>query len=101
MSALSAPSDVDTQVWTDWKALRKAKKAAVTATAVSGIRKEAKAAGMTLEAALRLCCERGWAGFKAEWVTAPRAAGSIEDRNKAAAEEMKRMLDDQERTIDG
>jgi uncharacterized protein YdaU (DUF1376 family) len=101
-SALTAPSDVDPQVWADWKALRKAKKAAVTATAVAGIRKQAKAAGMTLEAALGLCCERGWAGFKAEWVAAPRAAGgSIEDRNRAAAEAMKRMLDDQERTING
>ncbi len=101
-SALTAPSDVDPQVWEDWKALRKAKKAAVTATAVAGIRKEAKAAGMTLEAALRLCCERGWAGFKAEWVAGTRpAAGSIEERNRAAAEAMKRMLDEQEKTIDG
>lgn len=101
-SALTAPSDVDPQVWDDWKALRKAKKAAVTATAVAGIRKQAKLAGMTLEAALRLCCERGWAGFKAEWVAVHKAAGgSIEDRNKAAAEAMKRMIDDQERTISG
>lgn len=102
-SALGAPSDVDPQVWNDWRAMRRAKKAAVTATAIAGIRKEAAAAGMTLEAVMRLCCERGWAGFKAEWVSVPRAAGgqSIEERNRAAAEAMKRMLDDQEKTING
>ena len=40
----------------------------MTARAVEGIAKEAMKAGMTLEAALRECCARGWAGFKAEWV---------------------------------
>lgn len=57
------------QVVADFRALRKAKKAAITATAVEGIRREAAKAGMTLEAALELCCLRGWTGFKAEWVT--------------------------------
>lgn len=31
--------------------------------------REAEKAGLTLEGALRICCERGWRGFKAEWIT--------------------------------
>jgi len=92
----SAPRDVDPQVWDDWKALRKAKRAAVTATAVAGIRNEAEKAGMTLEAALRLSCERGWAGFKAEWVS--KAAGG-RSKYEEQAERVIRMMDKE--VIDG
>lgn len=57
------------EVVRDFKALRKIKKAAITETAVDGIKREADKAGVTFEAALRICCERGWAGFKAGWLT--------------------------------
>ncbi|MDE2106866.1 MAG: hypothetical protein KGL39_57150, partial [Patescibacteria group bacterium] len=66
--------DVPEQVVRDFKAIRRTKKAAITPTAMAGIVREAEKAGMTLAAALAVCCERGWAGFKAEWVT--RDAGS-------------------------
>ncbi len=59
---------VDAQVVADFKALRTRKRAPITATAMSDIAKQASIAGMTLEAAMRVCCSRGWAGFKAEWV---------------------------------
>lgn len=62
------PAIADRQLVSDWKALRKSKKAAVTKTAIEGIEREAANAGLSLEAALRICCERGWAGFKAEWL---------------------------------
>lgn len=62
-------SDIDPQVAKDFKALRKAKKAAITTTALAGIKREAEKAGLTFEAALKTCCERGWVGFKAEWIT--------------------------------
>ena len=48
--------------------LRKAKKAPITQTAMNGIRVQAQKAGLTFDAALRICCERGWTGFKAEWL---------------------------------
>lgn len=70
-SAPAAPDlfpDVDQAVVADFKRLRTSKRAPITATAVDGIRREAAKAGVTLEAALRTCCERGWTGFKAEWV---------------------------------
>lgn len=64
----SRPDDVDEQVWVDFQTLRKAKKAPVTPTVVERIREEARKAGFTLEAALRICCARGWQGFNAEWI---------------------------------
>ncbi len=60
---------VDPQVARDFTAMRTAKRAKVTATAIAGIRREAESAGLTLESALRICCERGWQGFKADWMT--------------------------------
>jgi hypothetical protein len=59
---------IDPLVVNDFKALRKAKKAPITETAVRGIRREAEKAGWSFEDALKACCERGWTGFKAEWV---------------------------------
>ena len=61
------PDGVSEQTWEDFNRLRAAKKAPVTERAIDGIAKEAMKAGMTLEAALRECCARGWTGFKAEW----------------------------------
>jgi len=66
--------NVDPQVVQDFKAHRHAKKAPITATALAGIEREAQAAGITLQDALVLCCNRGWVGFKSEWVTQPRAS---------------------------
>ena len=67
-TSLDLPEGVSEQTWDDFKRLRAAKKSPVTARAIEGIAKEAMKAGMTLESALRECCARGWAGFKAEWV---------------------------------
>ena len=73
----------------DWIKLRKTKKAEVTKTAIDGIASEAGKAGLSLDDALRECCSRGWAGFKADWMLRDGAsargspAASIESRNKA------------------
>lgn len=61
------PDDVKEQVWEDFNQIRKAKHAPLTETALNGIRREAEKAGISLEAALQTCCERGWQGFKADW----------------------------------
>lgn len=82
MSALSLIPDVDASVARDWIALRRSKKAPVSETAVAGIRKEAAKAGMPLDAALRLCCERGWTGFKSEWLI-QKSPDSWADRRDA------------------
>ena len=64
----ATPDGVSDSVWQDFVTLRKSKKAAITETAIKGIMREANSANITLEAALIVCCERGWIGFKAEWM---------------------------------
>ena len=65
---LKKPDDVQNeQTWNDFIRLRNAKHAPLTETALNGIRREAEKAGISLEAALQTCCERGWQGFKADW----------------------------------
>ena len=59
------PDSVEDQIWKDYLSTRKAK---VTVTAIQGIEREARKAGVTLNEALRICAERGWRGFKADWV---------------------------------
>lgn len=52
----------------DWLHIRKAKKSAVTETAIKGLVRESELAGISINDALAMCCERGWSGFKSEWI---------------------------------
>jgi uncharacterized protein YdaU (DUF1376 family) len=65
---VACPSDVGLQEWTDWLALRKAKKAPVTETVVKSARKEAEKAGISLNAFLTIWCARGSQGLEASWL---------------------------------
>ena len=62
------PNGVSEQVWDDFLALRKAKRAPLSATALASIAKEAEKAAMHIEEALTECVTRGWQSFKAEWI---------------------------------
>ena len=62
------PDDVEPQVWADWLALRKAKKAPASETVISQARSEAVKAGLTLAEFLRVWCIRGSQGLMAEWL---------------------------------
>jgi hypothetical protein len=64
----TTPDGVTDDVWRDFVKLRNAKKSPITQTALRGIEREAQKAGIDLQQALEVCCERGWAGFKAEWM---------------------------------
>jgi uncharacterized protein YdaU (DUF1376 family) len=60
---------IPTELLNDYLKLRKAKKLGeLTETAFKGIEREALKAGISAEQAIRICCERGWGGFKAEWL---------------------------------
>jgi hypothetical protein len=72
------PDDVSAGCWEDFLAHRKSKRAIVTERVVQRIRTEADLAGYTLEEALNECVDRGWQGFKAEWV-APKKPAKKED----------------------
>lgn len=66
-SALLASLDISETLACDFIKLRSVKKAPITKTAMDGIEREAKKAGISFEDAIKVCCERGWAGFKADW----------------------------------
>lgn len=66
--AIAKPDDVADQTWTDWLALRKAKRAPVTETVIKGARDESEKAGMTLDAFLQVWCARGSQGLQADWI---------------------------------
>jgi hypothetical protein len=52
----------------DFLQVRKAKRAGtLTETAFKGIIREAGIAGISTEDAVRICCERNWVSFKANW----------------------------------
>lgn len=63
------PDDVSEQTWADFLELRKSKRAPLTATALAGIAREADKAGMSLQDAIALCCERGWQSINARWIS--------------------------------
>lgn len=65
----SRPDDVEPQTWGDWLVLRRAKKAPVSETVISGARAEAAKAGMPLDAFLRVWCTRGSQGLQADWLS--------------------------------
>lgn len=67
-NSLSKPDDVSQQTWDDFLAIRKAKRAPLTETALNRIRIEAEKAGISLETALATSCARGWQSFKASWI---------------------------------
>ena len=67
-TSVATPEGVSLSVWNDFVALRKAKKAAVTNTAIAGLLRDAHKANMSLEQVMSTCCERGWVGFKADWL---------------------------------
>ena len=79
-NSIIRPSDVSEEIWLDWLKHRKLKKASVTKTALNNIINEAKKAGYSLEQALSECCQRGWIGFKADWVLKESGRGQPEKK---------------------
>lgn len=60
-------SGVDKQIAEEYLQVRKAKRATNTLTAFKGLEREAKKANISLNDAIRICVERSWQGFKADW----------------------------------
>jgi len=74
---VACPPDVSQQVWGDWVALRKSKKAPITQTVLNGAIAEAKILGWPLEKFLAEWCSRGSQGLKAEWIVKPNPADKV------------------------
>jgi hypothetical protein len=76
--ALERPSSVTEEAWQDWMRIRKAKYLPLTATAWKKIVGEIKLSGLTPQQAIELCCENGWAGFKASWLNKDRPVSGFQ-----------------------
>lgn len=101
-NVVKKPVDVSQEVWDSFSAIRKAKRAPISQIAIDGISREADKAGVTLEQALTVCCERGWQSFKAEYV---KQSAQINGRPLTAAEnyvaQKNAMRGNDERTVNG
>ena len=91
------PEGISEPLWNDFKMLRKSKKAPITETAMNGIKKQAGLAGITFKEALEICCQNGWAGFKAEWIN--KTKGNLNGQSKH--ERAQAALDRAEAIING
>jgi hypothetical protein len=76
-TSVACPPDVSQQIWGDWVALRKSKKAPITQTVLNGAIAEAKILGWPLEKFLAEWCSRGSQGLKAEWIVKPNPADKV------------------------
>ena len=76
-TSVACPPDVSQQIWSDWVALRKSKKAPITQTVLNGAVSEAKILGWPLEKFLAEWCSRGSQGLKAEWIVKPNPADKV------------------------
>jgi hypothetical protein len=65
---VTRPEFVNEQIWNDWLVIRKKKDAPLTQTAWELFTNQVNKAGWTLEDAIKECCLRTWASFKADWV---------------------------------
>lgn len=91
-TAPPCPDGVAPQVWADWLALRRAKRAPITQTVLDGAVREAGKAGIPLDAFLREWVERGSTGLRAEWLQqgarrGPVSVESFREREQRAARE--------------
>lgn len=65
---LASEHGVDKQVAADWLTVRKAKKSPLTQTALDNLITEFATAGLSTADGVRMCVERGWVGFKPDWL---------------------------------
>ena len=71
-------SDVPIELVYDWLKVRRAKKAPLTKTAISGMRKQAEKAGVSMTRAVEVSTELNWQAFRADWYAdrQPKVNGS-------------------------
>lgn len=80
----------------DWLAVRKAKRASNTSTAMNSVRSEAAKAGITLAEAVKISAENSWAGFKASWLAQAKmtASGKPYSKQEAIEEGNRRVVEE-------
>lgn len=84
--ALLISHGVSESIAKDWLQIRAKKKQPLTETALKATIREAGQVGYTLEQAVTLCCERSWAGFRAEYLLNSQSSSQAPPANAEAAE---------------
>jgi 5-methylcytosine-specific restriction endonuclease McrA len=95
---------VSKKIASDWLKIRKAKKQVLTETALDGVVLEANKAGLSMDAAIKKCCENSWAGFKASWLTNDGKPNQFQTKNERIAENNSKAIAEfvgEEKTIEG
>ena len=67
-NTLARPNDISEELWSEFKELRKQKKALITQRVINSIREEATKANLSLSQAIEMMLVRNWISFKAEWI---------------------------------
>ena len=91
-AAPACPSDVPPQVFADWVALRKAKRAPVTQTTLDGAVAEAERAALSLAEFLRIWCTRGSQWLQADWLKPDEIRAARHAEPKWRREQRERVL---------
>lgn len=88
------PDDVAEQVWADWLALRRAKRAPVSDTTVAEARREADKAHLPLQRFLEIWVGRGSQGLQADWLKPHelRSAGGETAYQRSSRERMQQVV---------
>jgi len=78
------------ELLTDWLKVRKAKRSGeLTETAFKGLQREARLAGLSDEEAVKVCCERSWQSFTAEWyLKKPSVSQNVQQARLTVAEQI-------------
>jgi hypothetical protein len=71
---------VEKQIASDWLKVRKGKRLNPSLTAFEGLVREANKAQLSLQDAVKLCCERGWGALDASWLL-PKQRGSPPEKH--------------------
>ena len=88
------PECVPQQIWDDFLEIRKTKKAPLTETAWKGIINQSRKAGMPIQSVLEICCQRGWAGFNAEWINQQKPTKGTTNGKRTSHDELREFLDE-------
>jgi len=79
------PSPPSPDVWKDYLATRKAKRAQTTQTAINRMAKQlhiAASNGMSVDECLEQCCERGWVAFNWSWTDQAKSGERTSEATK-------------------
>lgn len=71
---IAPPEGVASDLWKDYLKIRNKQKKPITETAIKGLVRESEKAKISLSEAIQICAERGWVGFKAEWIAESKTA---------------------------